>query len=66
MKEQTTLLIIASTCSGAEFPALFGDIAGHEVAACIIPIKIKLIRNAFKILGTNFMTLLYYNYEINY
>ena len=36
-------------------PANFGDIEGQLVAACVIPIKRKLIRNAFKILRTNFM-----------
>ena len=65
MKEQTISLRIASTCSGAELPAAFGEIEGQSVAACNIPIKRKFIRNAFKILRTNFMTLLYYNCEKN-
>jgi len=65
IKEQTTSLRIASTCSGAELPATFGEMEGHKVAACIIPIKRKFIKNAFKILRTNFMTLLYYNCEKN-
>jgi len=37
-----------------------GEIDGHELEAKIIPIKEILIRNAFKILRTIFMWLLYY------
>ena len=33
MKEQTTSLRIASTCSGAELPAAFGEMEGQSVAA---------------------------------
>ena len=58
-------LRIASTCSGAEVPAALGEMEGHVVAAWIIPIKRKFIKNAFKILRTIFMTLLYYNCEKN-
>jgi len=66
MKEQTTSFRIASTCSVGPFPANLGEIEGQLAAACVIPIIRKLIRNAFKILRTKFMKLLYYNCEINY
>tara|TARA_B110000467_G_scaffold15537_1_gene13481 strand:+ start:837 stop:980 length:144 start_codon:yes stop_codon:yes gene_type:complete len=44
-------LIIASTCSVGLSPAFFGEIDGQVSEANIIPIKHKLIRKAFKILG---------------
>jgi hypothetical protein len=65
IKEQTTSLIIASTCSVGVSPAFFGEIDGQVSEANIIPIKHKLIRKAFKILGRNFITPLYYICEIN-
>jgi hypothetical protein len=60
IKEQTISLAIALTCSTGVFPAFFGEIEGQDSEASIIPIKHKLIRKAFKILGKNFILLLYY------
>ena len=47
------------------YQATLGEIVGQDSPAYIIPIKHKLIRKAFKMLGTNFITVLYYICELN-
>jgi hypothetical protein len=60
INEQSISPRIASACSTGKSLASLGEIDGHELEAKMIPIKEILIRNAFKILRTIFMWLLYY------